>query len=70
MSLHLVHPRTVCVESIHTEIVMVNGMRKVNYTCHCHPHCYLSGVEEELIGDEKLKSCAAINSATGKIDLL
>jgi len=63
--IELGHPRTVCTNNKCTKVIVVNGSEQVDYATHCHPHCYLTGVEEDLIGDEKIKSCAAINKSSG-----
>lgn len=62
-------PRTVCTNKKHTEVVSINGRRKINYKSHCHPECYLDGVEEELMADPKLLRCHAIDETTGKVPL-
>ncbi|CAG8663956.1 2548_t:CDS:1 [Cetraspora pellucida] len=51
------YPRTVCTGCNYE---VVNG--KVNYKSHCHEHCYLNGVETELLNNAKLLQCAAIKS--------
>ncbi|CAF3719844.1 unnamed protein product [Rotaria sp. Silwood1] len=57
------YPRTVCTNKKCTKVITINGIEKVDYTSHCHPHCYLNGVEQEIIGHEKLKDCASMNKS-------
>lgn len=59
------HPRTVCKNRKCTKVIMVNGREKVDYASHCHAHCNLTGVEQEVMGHEKLKQCTAIDKSTG-----
>lgn len=61
----LLHPRTVCTNEKCIKVIVVNGSEQIDYATHCHHHCYLTGVEEDLIGDEKIKSCPAINKSSG-----
>ncbi|CAF0777966.1 unnamed protein product [Adineta ricciae] len=63
--IELSYPRTVCTNSKCTKVIVVNGCEQIDYATHCHTKCYLTGVDEDLIGDEKLKSCAAINKSSG-----
>ncbi|CAF1229005.1 unnamed protein product [Rotaria sordida] len=46
-----------------TKVITINGIEKVDYVLHCHPHCYLIGVGQEIIGHEKLKDCASMNKS-------
>ncbi|UJR32380.1 hypothetical protein I4U23_019842 [Adineta vaga] len=63
---HLDHPRTVCTaENKCTEIITVDGEKKMNYKSYCHPHCYLHDVEINCIGHSILRYCAAISRRTG-----
>jgi GTPase SAR1 family protein len=55
------YPRTVCTNKTCISVITIDGMEKVDYTSHCHAHCFLNGVEEESIGSEKLQDCAAID---------
>jgi hypothetical protein len=61
----LPYPRTVCTSKTCTSIVFVEGKRKVDYKTHCHEHCYLRGVEQEVIKNSALKKCAAMNWKLG-----
>ncbi|CAF4030202.1 unnamed protein product [Rotaria sp. Silwood1] len=63
--IELGYPRTVCTNRKCIKVIMADGLEKIDYVTHCHAHCYLSGVEEELIGDEKIKSCAIIKKSSG-----
>ncbi|CAM4828575.1 unnamed protein product [Rotaria magnacalcarata] len=59
--LNLGDPRTVCASNTCTQLIKIDGIAKVNYVNHCHPHCYLIGVKVEWIDHEKLKDCTAMN---------
>ena len=63
------HPRTVCTNSKCTKVITIDGERKVDYTSHCHPYCFLTGVEQETIGHEKLKDCIAIDKKIRKFNV-
>jgi GTPase SAR1 family protein len=63
------HPRTVSSNNKYTKLVTVDGIEKLDYTSHCHPHCFLTGIEQDVIGHEKLKHCSAMNIETGKLNL-
>jgi hypothetical protein len=65
----LEHPRTVSLDDKYIEVVTIAGIEKVDYTSHCHSNCRLVGVEEEGIGHEKLKDCAAMDENSGKLNL-
>jgi hypothetical protein len=41
----------------------------MDYASHCHPHCYLTGVEKEVIGHEVLKDCSAIDKLSGTCEV-
>ena len=60
------HPRTVSTNPKHMAVVTTDGLQKIDYTSHCHAHCFLKEVATEVIGHEVLKKCAAMNSETGK----
>jgi GTPase SAR1 family protein len=62
------YPRTVCTNQKCTKVITIDGEKKVDYTSHCHPHCNLTGVEQEVIGDEKLIDCAAIDKTSRKLN--
>ncbi|CAF2766525.1 unnamed protein product [Rotaria sp. Silwood2] len=57
------YPRTVCTNEKCTKVITIDNIGKVDYTSHCHPHCYLTGVEQETIGHEKLKDCTAMDKS-------
>ncbi|CAF1508982.1 unnamed protein product [Rotaria sordida] len=59
------YPRTVCTNEKCIKVIMDDGLEKIDYVTHCHPRCYLIGVEEDMVGDEKIKSCATINKSSG-----
>ena len=56
------YPRTVCANNKCTRVIVVDGIDKVDYFQHCHPQCFLQGVEIETLRNEKLKECAAMNA--------
>ena len=60
------YPRTVCTNNKCVKSITVGGRPKVDYASHCHPHCYLVGVEQETIGHEKLKECTAMRKQSCK----
>lgn len=66
MQIKLPYPRTVCTSESCIDFIVVKGVREVNYTSHCHDHCYLLGVEQEQINNPILKTCDAIDSEKGK----
>ena len=55
-------PRTVCTLSDCIEYIAAgrDNVQQVNYRQHCHPHCGLSGVPTETVGDSRLQGCAAM----------
>jgi GTPase SAR1 family protein len=63
------YPRTICTSEKCSKVTKVNGEMKVDYTVKCHEHCYLKGVEQEVINNPILKHCRAMNKITGKIYL-
>jgi hypothetical protein len=62
----LPYPRTVCTSKSCTRVVLVEGVQKVDYNTHCHEHCYLQGVEQEVINNPILRFCAAMGDTRGK----
>jgi uncharacterized protein YqkB len=46
---------------------MVNNEQKIEHTSKCHEVCYLKGVQQETINDEKMLECEVIDPDTGKI---
>ena len=58
------YPRTVCTHANCIEYIAAgrDNVQQVNYKQHCHPHCYLSGVPTETVGDSRLQSCAAMSN--------
>ena len=55
-------PRTVCTHYDCIEFIAAgrDNVMQVNYKQHCHPHCGLSGVPTETVGDSRLQNCAAM----------
>lgn len=62
----LAKPRTVCVSERCCRMIEVNGEKKIDYISKCHDECYLTGVEQEKIADEKLSDCTAMDALTGE----
>ena len=56
------YPRTVCTHPKCIEYIAAgkDNIQQVNYRQHCHPHCGLSGVPTETVGDSRLQGCAAM----------
>jgi hypothetical protein len=55
------YPRTVCTSSECTRVVSIGQMTKVDYVTHCHPHCFLDGVQQESINNVNLQKCACMD---------
>lgn len=60
----LKYPRTVCSSESCCKIVEENDERRTEFKYICHEECYLNGIAQEIIGDEKLDSCEAIDTET------
>ncbi|XP_056639606.1 uncharacterized protein LOC130447025 [Diorhabda sublineata] len=58
------HPATVCTAKKCAEVITVAGKNCWNYKQRCHPHCYLTNVGKEQLGDPNLISCTAMNGTT------
>ncbi|CAF4974648.1 unnamed protein product, partial [Rotaria sp. Silwood1] len=61
----LKYPRTICTSTKCSKVVKVNDEMKVDYVVQCHKHCYLKGVEQEVINNPILKHCRAMDKTTG-----
>ncbi|CAF2726861.1 unnamed protein product [Rotaria sp. Silwood2] len=61
------YPRTVCTQPKCTKVVTSNGIAKVDYLTHCHPHCYLQGVPPNTIDHSALRKCDAMVNGICKI---
>ncbi|CAF0924789.1 unnamed protein product [Rotaria sp. Silwood1] len=61
----LEYPRTICTSQKCSQVIKVNDEMKVDYTVQCHRHCYLQGVEQEVIKNPILKRCRAMDKITG-----
>jgi GTPase SAR1 family protein len=68
--INLPYPRTVCTTESCTRVIIVEGVQKVDYSSHCHEHCYLENVQPELINNPALKACAAMDQILGKCQYL
>ena len=55
------HPRTVCTAPSCVRHISVGGVQKTDYVRHCHPHCYLGGVDTNTVNCVALQHCAAMN---------
>ena len=61
------YPRTVCTHADCIEYIAAgrDNLQQVNYRQHCHPHCHLSGVPTETVGDSKPELRFVATVATG-----
>ena len=57
----LPYPATICADKSCCTAYTVAGISKFHYSQRCHPHCYLSGVPKEVLGDSQLTGCWAMN---------
>uniref|UniRef100_T1IIJ1 Uncharacterized protein n=1 Tax=Strigamia maritima TaxID=126957 RepID=T1IIJ1_STRMM len=59
------HPRTICGANKCVEYhpAADGSIEAVEYITHCHPHCRLEDVAVNIIGDVRLKQCAAMNGS-------
>uniref|UniRef100_T1IWT2 Uncharacterized protein n=1 Tax=Strigamia maritima TaxID=126957 RepID=T1IWT2_STRMM len=57
----LKHPRTVCGSCVQYHPAADGSVGGVEYIKHCHPHCHLTGVAENIVGDARLQKCTAMN---------
>ncbi|CAI2188003.1 19094_t:CDS:1 [Funneliformis geosporum] len=59
VSKQLGHPRTVCTSSKCIDILNLGetNSKIVNHKTHCHPHCYLSNVEPNVLNNPALLEC-------------
>jgi len=55
------HPRTVCTANNCVKHISVGGVQKIDYVRHCHPHCYLTGVQTNVVNCVALQQCTAMN---------
>ena len=63
----LKHPKTVCNSETCKRVITVNNEQKIDYTSKCHDECYLIGVVQEAIGDERIRECEKMDSKTGNM---
>lgn len=64
--IQLPYPRTVCTSKSCIRVILVEGVQKVDYSSHCHEHCHLKGVEQEVINNPALKACVSMDPERGK----
>ncbi|CAF1038121.1 unnamed protein product [Didymodactylos carnosus] len=62
-STSLSYPRTVCTSTSCVKFVKFGNIDKINYVTHCHEHCYLQGVAQDVVNNAALQKCSAMNSA-------
>jgi len=55
------HPRTVCTDTNCIKVYKVGSVTMTDHISHCHPHCYLTGVQTEVINNPALTHCSAID---------
>ncbi len=60
--LQLGFPRTVCTHANCVQNVNIGKTFKTDYVTHCHSHCYLTDVEQEIINNPKLRDCACMRN--------
>ncbi|CAF0834354.1 unnamed protein product [Rotaria sordida] len=65
----LKHPRTVCVGENCCQMIDVNNEKQIEYICICHEECYLKGVKQETLYDEKLQDCTAMDPRSGDCEV-
>jgi len=63
-------PRTVCVSEKCCRYIVINNETKIEYTSKCHDVCYLKGIPQETINDERMADCEAMHHETGKTFLV
>jgi len=54
------YPRTVCTSYSCVKHISIQGVQKIDYVSHCHPHCYLDGVQTNIVNCVALQHCAAM----------
>lgn len=59
------HPKTVCAHSKCVKVRKSNNVMINEYTTVCHAHCYLTGIQRDVLGDPGLMSCAAFGLTRG-----
>lgn len=64
--IELAHPRTVCVGERCCRVIEDGSEMKIEYLSICHDECYLKGVEQETLYDQKLEECTAMNPEDGR----
>jgi len=57
------HPRTVCTANCCVEHISIEGVQKIDYVKHCHPHCHLTGVPTNILNCAALQHCTAMNGS-------
>nr|CAG8433137.1 656_t:CDS:1 [Entrophospora candida]CAG8533703.1 13627_t:CDS:1 [Entrophospora candida] len=56
------HPRTVCTDANCIKIYSIGNVNMTDHISHCHKHCYLSGVQTEVINNPALTHCSAMKT--------
>lgn len=57
----LPYPRTVCSSSECCRLIEDDKEKRIEFTKICHRECYLHGVAQEVIADEKLDACESFD---------
>jgi GTP-binding protein EngB required for normal cell division len=60
------HPRTVCCGEHCCRVIEVDDEMKMEYLHICHEECYLRGVQQETLCDDKLQECTVMDPYSGK----
>jgi hypothetical protein len=60
------YPRTVCTDKKCCRVTGEGSEKKIEYLSICHDECYLKGVLQETLADEKLQDCSAMEPYSGK----
>ena len=57
------NPRTVCTSPKCVDVISgQDGMSRIHYRTHCHPHCGLRGVAVDVVNNVALQGCSAMDS--------
>ena len=56
------YPRTICTAYSCVKHISIGSVQQIDYVHHCHPHCYLDGVQTNTVNCVALQRCEAMNS--------
>lgn len=59
-------PQTVCSKETCCRVIDSDGHKRIEHIFICHNQCYLRGVDQEVLGDERLQDCSAMDDDTGR----